>query len=624
MLTEGVVPLTPALHLSAANTLAGRLDLRSLGDSVAYRETPASGAGVSALVGAGIELAVAGRLASLSAAGGVLCAAVGVPRFDSRAATDAASRHGAAAGWIELYREAGRAMFANAHGGWSVVIVDLANRQMSAGVDRFSIRPLCFGARDGVLSFASRADEVPDRGNETELQAIYDYVYHHFIPAPRTIFRGVSRLDAAHCLTAGPQTLEIARYWQPRFASTAMSFPERKEAFLSALSSGIADQLAGESVGCYLSGGTDSSTVAGMVSRVTGKQVMTFSIGFDAAGYDEMHYARIAAKSFGTDHHEYYITPDDLVEGIPAVSSFYDQPFGNSSALPAFFCARLARTHGVTRMLAGDGGDELFGGNSRYATDKLFTSYERVPDALKRSLIEPLALGLPLRAVPVLRKVARYVEIARMPVPQRMQLYNILTRMGPATVFTQDFLAQVETGEPPRREMETFDKTPPADSLNRTLAYEWKYILADNDLPKVIGTATLAGVDVGFPLLDDRVLDFSLGLPPDLKVRGRKLRYFFKEALRGFLPHEIITKKKHGFGLPFGVWLLRDRALRDFAHSSVVALASRGLIQPSLTRLLFEERIGEHAGYYGEMIWILMMLERWLGRPLKDGPVPPQ
>ena len=102
-------------------------------------------------------------------------------------------------------------------------------------------------------------------------------------------------------------------------------------------------------------------------------------------------------------------------------------------------------------------------------------------------------------------------------------------------------------------------------------------------------------------------------MPPDLKVRGRKLRYFFKEALRGLLPDEIIAKKKHGFGLPFGVWLLRDRALRAFAQDSVDALASRGVIQPSLARTLFDEKIGEHAGYYGEMIWVLMMLEQWLG-----------
>ena len=133
--------------------------------------------------------------------------------------------------------------------------------------------------------------------------------------------------------------------------------------------------------------------------------------------------------------------------------------------------------------------------------------------------------------------------------PGRMQLYNLLTWMGPASIFTPEFLAGVDVTEPHRRELDAYSATPPASTLNRTLAFEWKYILADNDLPKVTGTASLGGVDVGFPLLDDRLLDFSLGMPPDLKVRGRKLRYFFKEALRGFLPDQIIAKKKHGFGL---------------------------------------------------------------------------
>ena len=286
-------------------------------------------------------------------------------------------------------------------------------------------------------------------------------------------------------------------------------------------------------------------------------------------------------RHFGTDHHEYYITPDDLVERIPRVAASFDQPFGNSSALPAYFCARLAHDDGVTRMLAGDGGDELFGGNSRYAPTSCSPPTSVCPASLKRSLIEPLALGLPLRAVPLLRKGARYVEIARMPVPGRMQLYNLLTRMGPASVFTPEFLAAGR-----RRANRTGASSRPMtrrhrpSTLNRMLAYDWKYILADNDLPKVTGTATLGGVDVGFPLLDDRLLDFSLGLPPELKVRGRKLRYFFKEALRGFLPDEIIAKKKHGFGLPFGVWLMRDPALRDFALASINALAARGIIQP--------------------------------------------
>jgi asparagine synthase (glutamine-hydrolysing) len=614
MLMDGVAQKNPALTLPSANTLAGRIDLRRAARAAGIVRTATSATGLAALAGEGFAIAARGRLASLHHDGALVCAAVGVPRFESGSATEAASRHGAAGGWLEAYRERGADMFAGAHGAWSVVLFDLDRRRAIAAVDRFAMRQLCFGASDGGLGFASRADNVPGAADETDPQSIFDYVYHHFIPAPRTIFRGVSRLDAAHRLVATGEGVQVERHWQPQFVPTAMPFAERKERFLSALTDAVSDQLPGESIGCYLSGGTDSSTVAGMVTQVTGRSVKTFSIGFDAAGYDEMEYARIAARRFGTEHTEYYITPQDLVERIPEVASSFDQPFGNSSALPAFFCAKLAHDAGVTRMLAGDGGDELFGGNSRYATDRLFTAYERVPEVLKRALIEPLALGLPLSALPLLRKGRRYVEIARMPVPGRMQLYNLLTRMGPASVFTPEFLARVDTEEPHRRELATFAAIPPAATLNRTLAFEWKYILADNDLPKVTGTASLGGIDVGFPLLDDRLLDFSLGLPPKLKVRGRKLRWFFKEALRGFLPDEIIAKKKHGFGLPFGVWLLRDKALREFALTAVNALAGRGIIRPALARTLFDERIGEHAAYYGEMVWILMMLEQWLAQ----------
>jgi len=619
MLTDGVEQ-RHRLALRSPNTLAGTVDLSRVGElstaqgaSAPQKATDA--AGVTTLAGGSFALATVGRLASARNEGALLCVGVGAPRFDSRIAAEASNRRGPVAGWLEAYRERGVEMFEGVHGAWSVVLVDAAQRRVLAAVDRFAMRQLCFTASGSVFSFASRADEVPGGSDEIDPQAIFDYLYHHFIPAPRTIFTRVQRLDAAHRIIATPEAVSVERHWHPHFAPVAVPFETRKELFLAALAGAVSDQLAGESIGCYLSGGTDSSTVAGMVTEVTGAQVKTFSIGFDAAGYDEMEYARIAARRFNTDHHEYYITPEDLIARIPYVASSFDQPFGNSSALPAFFCAKLAHEAGVTRMLAGDGGDELFGGNSRYATDKLFTAYEHVPAFLKGALIEPLALGLPVARIPLLRKVARYVEIARTPVPGRMQLYNLLTRIGPSSIFTPEFMAGIDPTAPHRHELASFAATPKAATLNRTLAYEWKYILADNDLPKVTGTASLGGVDVGFPLLDDRMLDFSLALPPEQKVRGRKLRYFFKEALRGFLPDEIIAKKKHGFGLPFGVWLMRDQALSQFARTSVNALAARGIIQPELAKTLFDERIGEHAAYYGEMVWILMMLERWLDRP---------
>jgi asparagine synthase (glutamine-hydrolysing) len=157
------------------------------------------------------------------------------------------------------------------------------------------------------------------------------------------------------------------------------------------------------------------------------------------------------------------------------------------------------------------------------------------------------------------------------------------------------------------------------------LEYDWKYTLADNDLPKVCGAAALAGVQVGFPFLADEIVDFSLALPASLKVRGFTLRHFFKEALRGFLPDATIAKRKHGFGLPFGVWLSRHAGLRSLAGDSLARLATRGIVRPAFLDALIERKLAEHPAFYGEMVWILMMLEQWLaaGSPRQASAGPP-
>jgi asparagine synthase (glutamine-hydrolysing) len=144
------------------------------------------------------------------------------------------------------------------------------------------------------------------------------------------------------------------------------------------------------------------------------------------------------------------------------------------------------------------------------------------------------------------------------------------------------------------------------------IAYDWKYTLADNDLPKVIGTAELAGLDVGFPLMSDELLEFSMELPPEWKLKGQTLRWFFKHALRGFLPEEILQKQKHGFGLPFGVWTCEHTNLQELARESLGSLGNRGIVKPQFLKSLLLEYLPTHPGYYGEMVWILMMLELWL------------
>jgi asparagine synthase (glutamine-hydrolysing) len=216
--------------------------------------------------------------------------------------------------------------------------------------------------------------------------------------------------------------------------------------------------------------------------------------------------------------------------------------------------------------------------------------------------------------LPLLRKVASYVRQARLPMPDRMETYNLLARLGVAEALEPEFLTSVDTGVPARAQRETYAACSGTSLVDRMLEYDWKYTLADNDLPKVYGTAALAGVGVGFPFLADEIVDFSLGLPASFKVRGLKLRHFFKEALRGFLPDAILAKRKHGFGLPFGVWLTRHDELRNLARSSLAQLAQRGIVRPAFITELIDKRLAEQPAFYGEMVWILMMLEQWFSR----------
>jgi asparagine synthase (glutamine-hydrolysing) len=506
-------------------------------------------------------------------------------------------------------------------GRFAIIHLDLTSRTAIFVSDRFAVHPICYRTSGDQILFSDRADSLRlDDGSEVDLQSIYNYVYFHVIPAPRTVFRGVARVEPAQVVRFGPNGLGRAIWWQPRFEPDPAPDLERlKSRFRVLVQQAVEREATTENIGTFLSGGTDSSTVAGMLCRVTGRAAHTFSIGFDAAGYDEMAYARIAAQHFGTEQHEYYLSPEDLLRSIPDVASHYDQPFGNSSALPAYYCALRAKECGIDKLLAGDGGDELYGGNSRYAKQKVFELYYLVPQSIRAGFIEPTLLGhrWPHR-LPLIRKLASYVEQARVPLPDRLETYNLLNRFGAANVFSDRFLAQVWAEEPIGMQREIYGLQPAASTIDRMLAYDWRFTLADNDLVKVTGTSELARQTVGFPFLDDDLVDFSMRLAPDLKVRRQKLRYFFKCALRGFLPDEILQKRKHGFGLPFGPWLVRHPPLQAFARSAIERLADRGVIRRDLVQESFSVRLQEHAGYYGEMIWILMMLEHWLEANVSD------
>jgi asparagine synthase (glutamine-hydrolysing) len=573
----------------------------------------------------GLDVTVRDGAASWAASAHGVALCRGRPRFRSGSLNRLAIEQGPARACLQLARDAREGLAAELEGHFGVAVLDLSRRALVLVTDRFATHPMCWAEDPEGIAFSDRADSLAgETGFDPQPQALFHYLYFHVIPAPMTAFRGVNRMPGGHTLTATPEGVRLHRHWSPRFEeASASSFEETKRAFRDAVERAVRRECEDGAPGCYLSGGTDSSTVAGMATRVMGKSVRTFSIGFDAQGYDEMRYARLAARHFGTEHHEYYVTPRDVETGIPVLAAAYDQPFGNSSALPALYCARLCAGEGVDQLLAGDGGDELFGGNTRYAWQKVFEAYGRVPRALRAGLVEPLLLGRAVHRLPVLGKAARYVRQATTPMPERLNAYNSLVRIGVAEILTPEFLEQVDVHLPAQTEREVYQHSSAVSLVNRMLEYDWKFTLADNDLPKVCGTAAIAGVDVRFPLLGDELVDLSLRLPPEWKVKGTRLRYLFKEALRGFLPDEIIAKKKHGFGLPFGVWTVRDRSLRGLSQAALDSLARRGVLREPFARDLLARHLDAHPGYYGEIVWVLVMLEHWLAaRSARAAPRP--
>jgi asparagine synthase (glutamine-hydrolysing) len=482
-------------------------------------------------------------------------------------------------------------------------------------LDRIGAERLCYAHRDGHFVFGSSVQSVaahPAIGRNIDPQAIYDYLYFHTIPSPRTLYRHVAKLQPGQFVHLIRGQLKQGFYWQADYrADPAASFEHGKRAFRELLDQavGAADDAA---TAAFLSGGTDSSTIVGALSGVRGGAVDTFSIGFDAQGFDEMEYARCAATRFGSRSHEYYLKPADIVSAIPLIAQTYDEPFGNDSAVPTWFCAKAAADAGFTRMLAGDGGDEIFGGNARYAKQKLFEAYFRLPETLRRSVIEPLANLPVLGAHFPLRKLRSYVDQANLRLPLRLESYNFLHRSPLADILEPDFLHAIDPAATDRALTAEYERTSSDHFINRLMHVDLKFTLADNDLRKVGGMTEAAGIEVCYPLLDDRLLAFANHLPVDYKVRGQRLRWFFKEALRDLLPEKIINKSKHGFGLPFGVWSNQYAPLGDLVGDSLSDLGRRGWVKPAYLNDMLRMQRGEHATYYGIMIWVTMMLAQWL------------
>ncbi len=539
--------------------------------------------------------------------GGVMAAVLG----------DIAELPGGAPELLRKYQQLGPECTDGLSGAFACYVLDPQTHTAVVASDRLGRLPLYYSANAVRVVFGSSASVVlahPDVQDGITEAGIYAYVYFHMIPSPLSIHREVAKLPAAHRLVWRSGQWSCQRYWMPTFSNASSKADSREQTF-NTLRQCVEDSASGEaSTASFLSGGLDSSTVTGFLTEARAGDADAYSIGFDADGYDEMAYARITAKHFGTRLHEYYVTPEDVVEALPRIAQSYDEPFGNSSALPAWFCARTAADKGVKRLLAGDGGDELFAGNERYAHQLKFERWLRLPALLRDSMVAPLVKALP-DSFPLASKGRSFLRQASTPLPDRTQTYNFLHQHDPAELFQPDFLATVDCGAPDALLRDYYHAPESASALNRMLYMDWQITLADNDLRKVSHMCALAGVDVRYPMLDDRLIDLSCTIPDDWKLQGNNLRAFYKETFSNWLPDATINKSKHGFGLPFGVWMQNHADLQAIAYDNLLALKKRHFFRSDFIDRVVDLHREGHASYYGELVWILSVLELWLSRP---------
>ena len=553
--------------------------------------------------------------ASLHHEGDVVALIVGSPEWSDTSLADIASDRSPAAALYTAYRRYGPDLLRCLHGAFALAVVDGDSALLA--IDRSGIHTLAYTLQEDCLVFATNIQSVtghPLVQREIDPQAIYNYFYFHHIPSPGSIFKRVEKLLPAQCITFRQGHLQKDFYWSLPFRDHDFSsYDTYARRFRGLLTDSVSTASRRGPMGAFLSGGTDSSTVCGILSETGSNPVESYSIGYTAEEFDEMEYARIAARQFNCNTHEYYLKEDDILTAIPLITEYYDEPFGNDSAVPVYFCAKLAADDGIRVMLAGDGGDEVFGGNTRYAKQKIFELYGKVPSGIRNGVIEPLLFHIPGgERLPLLRKARSYINQANIPLPERMESYNFLYRQELYDVFEPDFLSTVNPDLTDDLLREVYFRTGSGDYLNRMMHLDLKFTLADNDLRKVSGMCEAAGVEVRYPLLDDRIIEFSGELPGCYKVRGQKLRWFFKQALKDFLPDEIIQKSKHGFGLPFGMWSLSHPPLRDIVHNSLEQFGSRGILREKYIQELQRQHREVHPTYFGKMVWVILMLEQWL------------
>jgi asparagine synthase (glutamine-hydrolysing) len=509
---------------------------------------------------------------------------------------------------LHLWEDKGEGCLQELRGMFAFAIWNNRDRSLFLARDRVGKKPLYYCRLvGGGIVFGSEIKAIlqhPDVKREPNLDALGQFCVLQYVPSPTTAFQGIDRIPAAHWLRWRGGHVELRRYWRLDYDDKFQQ-PEEdlKEELLELLREAVAIRLESEvPLGAFLSGGVDSSTVVALAADADTRPLKTFSIGFEAPEIDESKYARLVARKFGTDHTELVVTAA-APELIDDIVWHYDQPFGDSSAIPSFQVARITRPH-VTVVLNGDGGDESFAGYDRYRLSD-YAAYFRLPVMVRLALqsgARPFSRYLGGRAQRLLQGSLNDVSDA---------YFATLVHLHPScmgSMFARDFVAELSTeSSPPLRYMRSLRHTAPIDSMLDTDVNNY---LPDDLLVKM-DVATMAhSLEARSPFLDHKLMEFMARVPAGMKLSRGRSKYLLKTALKGTLPDEILRRPKQGFAAPLGKWLRTD--LKEILVDTVTSDAAlmRGYFKASVVRGMVDAQLAGN-DRFRFILWDLLMLERW-------------
>jgi len=517
-------------------------------------------------------------------------------------------------------------------GMFAIALWDRQDRILTLARDRLGEKPLYYGWQQGVFLFGSELKALrahPAFVGEIERDALALFFRYNYIPAPYSIYEDVFKLPPGTYLEiAGTQSTQPIPYWS--FADSvakgqAHPFSDSETDAVNELERLLQQAVAGQMLadvplGAFLSGGIDSSTVVALMQAQSKQPVRTFTIGFHEGEYNEAKHAKTVAQYLGTDHTELYVTPQEAMGVIPRLPELYDEPFADSSQIPTFLVAQLARQH-VTVSLSGDGGDELFGGYNRYfLVDRLWRRIGWMPKGLRTSL-SSLLTALPPKYWNHLFSVFSHLLPRRYryanPGDKLHKLAEVLNAAEPEAIYyalvshwkTPSSLV-LGTTEPPTVLTQEQPWLQGADFRHRMMALDTLSYLPDDILVKVDRVAMGVSLETRVPLLDHRLVEFAWQLPVGLKIRNGQGKWLLRQVLYRYVPQELIERPKMGFGVPIDHWLRGE--LRDWAEDLLNEhrLREAGYLNPQPVRQLWDEHLSGRRNWQFHL-WDVLMWQAW-------------